>query len=244
MFKHHLLLNLLSLGLLLIGSQSTIAQSVSNSSTRLDEVITQVSFKPPADDQKPDRTAGAGSRQDWRCPQDSTLETIADTPLTALVPANNYGLTLAERPTFMVYLPKTSAKQVVLSIRENGTQHHSQTTFPITATPGIVSLQSATPLAVGKNYQWAMVLVCGQRPGPNDPAVAAFVRRVAPPASMNGEVKPKTALAQAVWSGEHGIWYDTLASLAEARQREPNKKALEFIWVDFLDSAGLNAIAP
>lgn len=102
----------------------------------------------------------------------------------ALVPTTNYGWTLEERPTFWVYLPQTSAKQVVLSLKEEGIQHHSQTFLPITGALGIIGIKpsdESPALEVGKNYQWAVVLVCGERPSPNDPAIASVVRRVASP---------------------------------------------------------------
>jgi hypothetical protein len=159
-----------------------------------------------------------------------------------LVPTTNTGLTVAERPTFWVYLPKTSAKQVVLSIREEGTKHHSQTFFPITGASGIISLQpseNSPPLEAGKTYQWAVVLICGERPSPNDPAIASWVRRVAPPQPTN----QGTALAQAAWYGERGIWYDALDSLAEARRTQSHNQALTGIWTEFLNSAGLEAIS-
>lgn len=118
MVNYQQLLNLITVGLLLLGAESAIAQSTGNSSASTDDSTTQVLFKPPPDDKKPDSTTGAGSRRDWQCPQDSTSHTTTDTlsnnpSLMALVPTTNYGLTLAERQTFWVYLPKTSAKQVV-----------------------------------------------------------------------------------------------------------------------------------
>jgi hypothetical protein len=160
----------------------------------------------------------------------------------ALVPTTNRGLTLAARPTFWIYLPATTAKQVVLSLREEGTKHHSQTFFPITRTSGIISLQPSEdsfPLEVGKTYQWAVVLICGERPNPNDPAIASWVRRVARTQPTN----QGTALARAAWYGEQGVWYDALDSLAEARRSQSNNQSLIVIWTDFLNSVGLKAIA-
>jgi hypothetical protein len=241
MLNNHYFFKVITVGLLLIGAAPTIAQPTANSPARSESAIATVSFKPPRDDKQPDRTAGAGSRG-GQCPQDATVPTANTPSLTALVPTTNRGLTLAERPTFWVYLPKTTAKQVVLSIREEGIKHHSQTFLSITGTSGIISLQSSKdspPLEVGKTYQWAVVLVCGERPSPNDPAIASWVRRVAPFQTAN----QGTALAKATWYGEQGIWYDALDSLAEARRTQSNNQALTNIWADFLNSAGLEAIS-
>jgi hypothetical protein len=160
----------------------------------------------------------------------------------ALVPTANRGLTQAEHPTFFVHLPATSARQAVLSIREEGTKPHSQTFFPISGTSGIISLKpsdNSPPLEVDKAYQWAVVLLCGERPNPNDPAVASWVRRVA----LSQPTKQKTVLQQAAWYGEQGYWYDALASLAEARRSQSNNKAVADNWTNFLKSAGLDGIA-
>jgi Domain of Unknown Function (DUF928) len=222
--------NLFTVGLLLIGAVPTLAQTSAS---------TTVSFTPPPDDNLPDRTTGAGSRG-GQCTQDAAAPTTP--PFMALVPTANRGLTLAEHPTFFVHLPETSARLVALSIREEGTNKpYSQTFFPISGTSGIISLKpsdNSPSLVVGKTYQWAVVLVCGERPNPNDPVIAAWVRRGAPSQLKN----QGTALQRADWYGKHGYWYDALASFAEAR-RTQNDRTLTDNWTAFLKSAGLGAIA-
>ncbi|MBI4785295.1 MAG: DUF928 domain-containing protein [Oscillatoriophycideae cyanobacterium NC_groundwater_1537_Pr4_S-0.65um_50_18] len=210
--------------------------------------IPQVFFKPSGTGQPP-RTRGAGSRNDRHCPQDVPTRLGSSTPaplaLTALVPSSQEGLTESERPTVWVYLPKTSARQMVLSIRKNGSQPHSQRFLPLTGDPGIVGIpldENAPPLEIDKSYQWAVVLLCGDRPNPNDPVVAAWVRRVAPSDSIN---RPQESLERAAWYGERGIWYDALTTLAEARRSQPIDPAFTEIWANFLTqpTVGLSAIA-
>lgn len=274
------LLSLIAIGWSLVGTNSVNAQSMTIGSANLykllttnhlqalpdrghsstifvdnqgktDQSITQVSFIPPKNDGKPDKTRGAGSRQDGQCPQDFTPVATTDTSsskpfLTALVPNTNYGLTLAERPTFLVYLPKTSAKQVVLSIKEEGIKHHSQIFLPITQSPGIIRIkpsENTPPLEVNKNYQWAVVLICGERPSPNDPVIASWVRRVALPNSVSQQLAQKTSLEQAAWYGKQGIWYDFMVALAQAKQLQFHQYPMTEIWADFLTSVGLEAIS-
>lgn len=210
--------------------------------------ITQIFFRPPADEEPPP-TRGAGSRNDRHCPQDASANSgdSAAIPvgLTALVPNNQGGLTWAERPTVWVYLPETSARQMVLSVREGSSQPHSQQFVSITGDPGVVGilLDGSTPvLEVGRAYQWAVVLVCGDRPNPNDPFVTAWVRRVVPAQPFN---PPQNALERAAWYGEQGIWYDTLTALVEVRRSQPFEPGFTDIWVNFLTqpSVRLNAIA-
>lgn len=214
---------------------------------RPNRLIAQIFFKPPAQDGKPGTTRGAGSRDDRQCPQDGTptsAKQATEKPtLTALVPSDHYGVTWSARPTFWVYVPQTSARQIVLSLKQDN-QHHSQRFLPITGQPGIIGIQAAEnspPLEVGKTYQWAIVLVCGDRPNPNDPVVAAWVHRKQPTAPSN----PPTVLQQAVQYGEQGIWYDALTTLAEAKRSQPNNPDLAKTWTSFLTqpTVRLGAIA-
>jgi hypothetical protein len=203
--------------------------------------ITQVLFKPSGTGNPPP-TRGAGSRNDRRCSQDTTTQSI---PLTTLIPNNQVGLTTAEHPIVWVYLPKTSARQMVLSVKAEGSQPHSQRFIQTNGESGIIGIpfdDNAPSLEIGKSYQWAIVLVCGDRPSPNDPFVTAWVRRVALTQPVNPAL---TALEQAVQYGKQGIWYDALTALAEARRSQPNNAALTKVWADFLTqpSVGLRAIA-
>jgi len=161
-----------------------------------------------------------------------------------LVPSDsNYGLTIAEHPTFLVYLPQTSAKQVVLSFIEEDNQLHSQTFIPLKGEPGIVSIKSANnspPLEVGKTYKWALVLVCGEKASPNDPVVTSWVRRVPLPQLQSHQ---QTSLEQADTYSEQGIWYDPVLALAQTKNTQPDNQNIAGIWNDFLKSAGLEAIA-
>lgn len=238
------LLHLFSVGLLLFGTEPMMAQPTTHSTTPHNS-IHQVFFKPPPDEGMPDKTASAGSR--GQCIQDANqISSTNQFSLMALVPSSNHGLTVAERPTFFIALPKTSAKQVVLSIKENGTQHHSQTFLSIKDSPGIMSLQSSEdspPLEVGKKYQWSAVLVCGKKPGPNDPAVASWVSRVEPTQAMPSGLHKENALAQAIWYGERGLWYDTLTALVQAKRVQPESQVMSDIWTNFLASVGLGNIS-
>lgn len=248
MLNKQRLLNLMTLGLLLIGTAPTFAQSTANPSARSDRKLTRVLFKPPPDDKKPDQTAEAGSRHGVQCLQDTTSPTMADTSsshsiLMPLVPMTNFGLTITERPKLWIYLPETSARQVVLSIREEGTIHHSKTFIPITGESGIISLQpkpDSSSLEMGKTYKLSVVLVCGAKPSPNDPALDTWVRRID---QRSEPINQVSALEQASWYGEQGIWYDALNSLIQARQSQPQNQDLIDIWATFLESVGLKAIA-
>ncbi len=241
----------LSTGVQSVLGQTSIQGSspVSKPSSESSHTITPQVFFKPSGTGNPPPTRGAGSRNDRACPQDSS-DNPSDSPvqpqiLTALVPGNQVGLTWAARPTVWVYLPETSARQMVLSVKAEGGQQHSQRFIPITGEAGIVGVQfdqNLPSLEVGKTYQWAVVLVCGDRPSPNDPFVTAWIQRVAPSQAPNSQ---QSAVERAAWYGEQGAWYDAVTTLAEVRRSQPTDPAVAKIWVDFLSqpSVGLAAIA-
>ncbi len=207
----------------------------------------QVLFKPSGGG-KPPTTRGAGSRSNRLCAQDA--RTVSDPSatapvLTALVPGDQFGLTWAERPTFWVYLPQTSARQIVLSIKTEDSRPHSQRFLPINGESGIIEIpldKSAPSLEIGKSYRWAIVLVCGDRPSPNDPFVTAWVRRVIPSKPFSNQ---PSALDRVVQYGAQGVWYDAVTTLATMRRSQPTDPTLTEIWTEFLlqPTVGLGAIA-
>lgn len=224
-----------------------IAQSSKQNLERSVALNAPILFTPPPEDGTPSTTRGAGSRDDRRCSQDSSSialnQTTEKLSLTALVPGNHSGLTWSARPTLWVYVPQTSARQIVLSIRE-GNRFHTQRFAPLTGQSGIIGIQAtedSPPLEVGKTYQWAIVLVCGERPSPNDPVVTALIRRQQSTEPLNTQ----NALQRASRYSEQGIWYDALTTLAEAKRSQPNNAELDKTWTSFLTqpSVGLGAIA-
>ena len=149
---------------------------------------------------------------------------------------------MAERPTFWAYLPQTSAKQVVLSVQKEDASYHVQWIFPAPEASGIFSFQppaDAPPLKVGETYLWAVVLVCGERPNPNDPAIAAWVKRVSPSQLLSSG----TPLDQVSRNAEQGLWYDMVTALAQERKSQPSDPVLTQTWADVLKSQGLEPIS-
>lgn len=208
-------------------------------------VNTTVLFQPPPEESQPEETEGAASRQDKVCSQDlMASQTKRDSPkLTAIVPKRNYGLTVAEYPTFWVYLPQTSARQAILSIKAEGASPHWQQTIELAGESGTIRIKLsdvAPALETGKNYQWAVTLVCGSSPHPNDPVVVAWIRRVAKSELVDSQpAANKLELAQMY--ARQGIWYDTLDILFAARKS--SLANWQKVWVTYLQSGGLVKIA-
>lgn len=231
----------LSMEFLLVPTLPTQAQSPlkTGSATLPERIVFQENFNPPGSG-KPQDTSGAGSRsRELRCSQ-------AEKPIRPLMPERNYGLTLKERPPIFVDLPQTSAKQVVLMFQDETGEYYERAFLDITGRGGIVSFNlpdEKPPLAVGKNYQWSLVIVCGKTVQPDDPVFRGWVQRTARTSLVESELGEKTAIEQAAWYGAKGYWYDMLAAMAQVRRSHPGNTKITALWRDLLETVGLGAIA-
>jgi Domain of Unknown Function (DUF928) len=199
--------------------------------------VQALTFKPPGQ-AAPSRTTGGASRTGMLC-NSSAEEGCAS--VTTLMPENNFGLTAASRPTFMVFVPKTSAQTALFSIEtETGEQVH-QFTVSLASESGVMAVAlpaDAPTLEVGKNYQWHLAMVLGDRLEPDSPTVSGWVRRVeATPGNSQPSLESASTLASA------GIWYDSLATLAELRRLHPQDPTIAANWQELLTSVGLQEVA-
>ncbi len=202
----------------------------------------KVTFNPPAGDQPKTSIAGA-SRSIGQCINQAENSNL---PLAPLLPVSAQGLTVASHPTVLAYLPQTSAKQVLFSWRDENNNDHYQTILPIDNQGGVISLtlpEDAPPLEVGKNYQWALAIMCDGRLQPDSPMIQGQIRRVALEATLSDRLKNANLLESAAIYGEAGIWYETVATLAKLKTAQPGDQNLASNWQDLLTSVGLEKIS-
>ena len=214
------------------------SESTNSGSTSQDRIVFQETFSPPGDDQ-PDDSSGAGSRDGLKCNQDQQ-------PIRPIMPRRNYGLTLKERPSIFIYLPNTSARQMVLTFQDQTGNFYERAFLPIPARVGIVSItlpDDKLPLTVGKNYQWSLAIICGETIQPDDPVFKGWVQRVARSLEIDRELESKSTIEQAAWYGAKGYWYDMLETMVQELRSHPNDAHVNALWRDLLESVGLNAIA-
>ena len=232
-----LVLSLSVLPLLALPAQAE-SKLENRSATLPKQLVFQEDFNPPGDG-KPKDTSSGGSRDGLRCSQ-------KEQSIQPLMPKRNYGLTLAERPAIFVYIPETSARKIVLVFRDETGEFYERAFLPIAARAGIVSFTLPDwepPLIVGKNYQWSLVVVCGETVQPDDPVVRGWVQRVARSPQIENELRQETAIEQAMWYCANGYWYDLLKVMAQARRSHPNDAKLTALWRELLGTVGLDGIA-
>ena len=214
----------------------TIAQEQTTSAKAF-----QITFNPPKSDQ-PKTTRGAASR----CLGESNNQvTNSHLSLVPLIPTSAPGLTVASHPTVLAYLP-SFAQKVLFSWRDENNNDHYQITLTLNHQGGVLSLtlpDDAPPLEVGKNYSWGLAIIPDGKLKPDTPTIEGQIQRVALESTICDRLETATLLETAVIYGEAGIWYETVATLAQLKTAEPNNQNLVANWEYLLTSVGLDKIS-
>ena len=238
--KSLLIFGALTISIALYWQSKAIAQETSNTPTKTTQF--KVTFDPPAENM-PKSSMGGASRTINQCVNEAQNSAI---PFSALLPTSTQGLTAASHPTILAYLPETSAQKVFFSWRDENDRDHYQAILPIEKKAGIISLslsENAPPLEVGKNYQWALGIMCDDRLQPDSPLVQGQVKRVELESTIQSSLDRDISLKNAALYGENGLWYETVATLAQLKAAQPNDRDLALNWSELLDSVGLKKIA-
>ncbi|HEY9614109.1 DUF928 domain-containing protein [Allocoleopsis sp.] len=205
-------------------------------------------YKPPSGIGAPTRTEGGGTRGSTannRCP-------IVGKSLTALVPGDRFGVTVAPYPTFFVYMPAASAPAsplpVEFELQDKDGNRIYKSIFKTSGKPGILSLTLPSqaglpPLTVGQDYKWLFSIICQPDERSGDITVDGWVRRVELNATLNNQLKQASPQQQVELYAGAEIWQDALATLVELRRKYPNDGAIAAAWQQLLSAADLNAIA-
>jgi hypothetical protein len=195
-------------------------------------------FKPPKRG-APTTTIGGASRG-GACLKDNK-------ELKALIPSNRLGLTIAQNPSFFVYVPESTIKTAQLTILSNGDKTvFYETTLTLPDQPGIISFNlpvNAPPLEVGKTYHWYFSLVCDPQDSSNNPREHGWIERVAPESTLSEALAKADLGKQSYLYAEAGIWHEALKTLVDLRRNQPNDLRVKMGWRQLLKSVGLNNLA-
>jgi Domain of Unknown Function (DUF928) len=164
--------------------------------------------------------------------------------LVALIPEQELGLTSMEHPTLLFYIPLTSAPTLKLTLEDNSGKTIYTKTFKTPAKTGLVQFKfsefkespSLTPLTT---YQWTFSLVCDPQDPSANVTVFGSIQRIKLDPTLFGELKTATPSDRVKLYATNGLWYDTVATLAEARQFNPSDPQLAKSWQELLKSVGL-----
>ena len=235
-----------------VRSQSRVDRPAEFKSGFRSEFKLAQTFEPPPDSATPMSTTGGGRRDAGKCRETETPNQpegdrhSLDRLLVALIPPSNVGLTLAERPTFFFYVPKTSAKTAEFILEDTNLNRLATLKLNLRETPAVYSLTPVAtdlPLSLDKDYQWVFSLVCGKEGDLRDPIVSGRIRRIQPSPVLVSKLEKASALERAKLFAAAGIWYEAAATLATLQKTHPQDPQLSAAWGELLRSVGLAPIS-
>lgn len=179
----------------------------------------------------------------------------AQQDITALVPPNPkekkgkgpVELTLSDRPTFFVNIPKTTAQQAEFLLKDENQGILLRETIDLTANNAVAhyTLPSSFPgLEVGKQYVWRFSLSCDPDDRSGDARTSGLVKRVKPEAAVAQQLaRAKSNTDRLPIYANNGYWLETLKVLSDLRAANPNDQTLVQDWKTVFSTAGLGQFA-
>jgi hypothetical protein len=170
--------------------------------------------------------------------------------MTALIPASTLGRTASEKLTFFYYIPfmlENTPVEFELTDEEDNTVYNQSFTLS-NAQPGIVQLnfseQDNLPkLVVNQNYRWYLTIKCNVDDPSANPVLHGWVQRVKLTTSQKIKIAQADPQERLQLYAATGLWYETLAVLAQLRSSNPNDTSLKTEWFELLDAVGLASLA-
>jgi Domain of Unknown Function (DUF928) len=205
-------------------------------------------FKPVKGRGTPLRAAGGASRvgrYDLNAAA-SNKPMVGPAALIAMLPATYSGTTVSAHPTLMAYLPASTAKAAIFSLKDEAGNMVYQQNLPVSGEAGLVAIAlpaNAPALEVNQSYQWYVALQIDGELNPSTPYVDGWIQRIEPTAAVAATLQQPDLLKQAEVLGANGVWYDCVAKLAAVRASQPDSKALNQQWQELLESVGLQDVA-
>jgi hypothetical protein len=198
---------------------------------------------PPPPPNNPGSSAAGGRRNLSTCPQDAIAATTGSL-LTALSPTTTTGLSLAERPTFLVYVPSTSAENAEFSLRSQEGRGVYRTTVSLTDTPNLISIplpDQIAPLEIGRLYVWSFAIICNPDNRLEDQFVTGSIQRIELNPDRLSQIEQSPPAQRIALYQEDGIWYDALTLLFELKRSQPHDPSINTTWSEFLQSGGIDS---
>ncbi|HAG81878.1 MAG TPA: hypothetical protein DCL61_12110, partial [Cyanobacteria bacterium UBA12227] len=160
-------------------------------------------------------------------------------------------VTVAKRPTFLVYISETTKQQAVFTLQTEQPTANGDTVIQdvheaivsLPGRPGIVrvSVPENVELEPGQPYHWSFSIICQPNDWSLNLSVDGWVERMEPEGELvNVENQPERDRPSMY--EEAGIWTEAVSSLALLRERNPNDPTLKAEWESLLESVGLAGV--
>ncbi|MEO1634173.1 MAG: DUF928 domain-containing protein [Cyanobacteria bacterium J06631_9] len=175
----------------------------------------------------------------------NSISALSHASMMAVMPESFYGTTLEARPTILVYVPASDANEAVFSLKDEARELIYQMTVAVPQNGGIVAVElpeAAPELAVNANYQWYLAMMLDGALSPASPFVDGWVKRIEPTETLANSLSEGEGLSDVAALGANGVWYDTVAQLAELQQVQSSDEIAGH-WYELLESVGLSEVA-
>jgi hypothetical protein len=173
---------------------------------------------------------------------------VGETLITLFVLAPNHvGLTIQEQPNLYWYLSKSTNLPIeVTMIIEEATHPLLEKRLLIPAESGIHTLRLKefnVSLSIGTQYRWFLAIVPEPDRRSRDIIAGGIIERIEPSEVFLKKLIQADKKAMAHIFAEEGIWYDTIASLSELIETNPDDTVLREQRAALLEQVGLSEVA-
>ncbi|MFN4280091.1 DUF928 domain-containing protein [Thermosynechococcus sp.] len=165
------------------------------------------------------------------------------TKIVALVPDNNLGMTAAANPSLFFFVPQSMAKSAELLLLSEAGDLLLTQKVPLNGKAGILPVTvdaSKAKLQPGQKYQWIFSLTCKPNEPDANPFVTGWIERADVDKNLAQVIAAMPAADRLPLLATSQLWNDTLATLVELQQSNPNDAAIKQQWQDVLKSAGID----
>lgn len=214
--------------------------NISNSQSLISQINLKNEQKPKTKP-NPTTTGGAGSRG-------GSCLAATDKIIPLLPPdqqeQNRYGFTVSPYPTFLAYIPETTATEGQLILKNEQNRVITKKSFKLPEQSGIVTLSfnqtDTSALKQDQWYQWFVLIVCNpDNPDDNATSDGGWIQYFEPSADLTTKISK--AAPEEVFDiyAREDIWYEAVSNLAELRLSNPDNSKLEKQWQELLQSLKL-----
>lgn len=182
-----------------------------------------------------------------------TSGTAGKVMLSAIVPAQNWGLTVSQSPRFWIkvaydsdnFEPELLGKFYLEKADTN--ERLPLIVVRLPKTSSVLDISLPYSLEVNQWYRWYLLLDCPLESSSSRNTVLwveGLVQRIER-SNLESQLEIKTSEQRITFYAKEGIWYDALDEAAKLRCRNLQNSALAKLWLDLLkdDDVGLEQLA-
>ncbi|OLP16146.1 hypothetical protein BST81_22345 [Leptolyngbya sp. 'hensonii'] len=166
----------------------------------------------------------------------------------AILPSSGFSQTLAEYPTFLIYMPFTSVQEGIFSLSTSPNSYpYYQARAQLTGNRGIIRFQlpsSAPNLVAGKKYFWQFRFSAVTNESENQLLVIrGQIQRINASATLQNQLAIAAPRQKAAIYANNGIWQDALTTLAQLKCANPGDQGIASDWSSLLQQVELKELA-